>query len=171
MFPDTGSAAPGTIAVDAGMEALYAAMAASSASTATARPKPSFVSRRGILVRLGRPLQVHQHDDEQVEDDDAAGIDEHLDGREKRRLQQHVQRRDEQEIEHEKQHRVHGVLRRDDEHREPEDERGKRVERYRLTQPLAPTPVAHNTFTMPVTTRFTIASGMSTFHPSRISWS
>src|SRR5260221_1987534 len=119
----------------------------------------------GILVRLGRPLRVNEHDDEQIEQDDAAGVHQDLDRGEKLRAQHHVQRRDEQEIEYEKQHAVHGVLRGDHQHGEPENARRDEIkddglEHYRST-----------TLTIPVTTRFTMASGMSTFHPSRISWS
>ena len=64
-----------------------------------------------ILMRLRRPLQVHQHHDEQIQHDDAAGVDEDLDGGEELRAEQHVQRRDEQEVEHQEQHAVHRVLR------------------------------------------------------------
>ena len=42
-------------------------------------------------MRLGRPLQVHEHDDDQIQDDDAPGVDEHLNRAEKRRAEQHVQ--------------------------------------------------------------------------------
>src|SRR5439155_14023502 len=72
---------------------------------------------------------------------------------------------DEQKVEHQEQHAVHGVLRADHQHGEPEDARRDEIERDRLAHQ------SNNTFTMPVTTRLAIATGISTFHPSRISWS
>jgi hypothetical protein len=83
-------------------------------------------------MRLRRPLQVHQHDDEQVQDDDPAGVDEDLNRGEKLRAEQHVERRDEEEVEHQEQHAVHGVSRADHQHREPEDARRNKVERDRF---------------------------------------
>ena len=118
-----------------------------------------------ILVRFGRPLQVDQHDDEQVQHDDAAGVDEHLNDGEERRVEHYVQRGHEQKVEDQEQDAVHGVLRGHHQHGEAENERRNRVERDRLRHQ------SNITFTMPVTTRFAIASGIRTFHPSRISWS
>ena len=85
-----------------------------------------------------RPLQIHEHDDEQVEHDDAAGIDEHLDDGEELRRQQHVERGDRKEVQHQEQHRVHGVLRGHDEQREPEDQRREDVKRDGLPIRTAP---------------------------------
>ena len=118
-----------------------------------------------IFVRLRRSLQVHEHDDEQVQHDDAACIHEHLNGGEELRAEEDVQRGHEQEVEHQEQHAMHRILRRHDQDGEAEDERGEGVERDRFAH------YCTITFTMPVTTRFTIAIGISTFHPSRISWS
>ena len=83
-------------------------------------------------MRLRRTLQVHEHDDEQVQDDDAAGVDQDLDRREELRAEQHVERRDEQEIEHQKEDAVHRVLRADHQHGEPEDARRDEIERDRF---------------------------------------
>jgi hypothetical protein len=124
--------------------------------------QPGPALRRRMV--LGLPLEIHQHHDEQVEHDDAAGVDEYLNGREELRRQQDIQRRDAQEVQDEKEHRVDGVLRGHHEHREAEDECRDDVERDGVAH-------QNNTFTMPVTMTFAIATGISTFHPSRMSWS
>ena len=115
-----------------------------------------------MVFRL--PLEIHEHHDEQVQDHDAAGIHEHLDDSEELRRQQHVQRSHREKVQHQKQHRVDGVLRGHHEQRESEDERGDDVKRDR---------VAHysSTFTMPVAMMLAMATGINTFHPSRMSWS
>src|SRR5439155_25898670 len=104
-------------------------------------------------------------DDEQIQNDDPARVDQDLNRGQEWGAEQDVERCHEQEVEHEKQHAVHGVLGRDDEHGEPEDARGDEVEGDRLSH------YRNITFTIPVRTRLAIASGINTFHPSRISWS
>ena len=80
-------------------------------------------------MRFRRALQVHEHDNEQVEDDDASGVDQDLDRREELRAEQHVERRDEQEVQHQKQDAVDRVLRADHQDGEPQDARRDEVER------------------------------------------
>src|SRR3954463_8530389 len=113
---------------------------------------------------FGRPLEIHEHHDEEIQHDDAAGIDEYLNHSEKLRREQHVERRDRQEVQHEKQDCVDRIARADDQHGKSEDQRREHVERNRLTH-------QKSTFTMPVATTLAIATGISTFHPRRISWS
>ncbi len=79
-----------------------------------------------------RTLQIDEHHDEQIQDDDPAGIHQHLDHRQELRGEQHVEGRHGEKVEHEKQHGVDGVLRAHDEERKPENQRGKDVKRYRF---------------------------------------
>ena len=164
MLPDTGSAAAAGLLAD-GVTYPYPTIAPSSTSTAADRPNPSLVRRCGSSVRLRGPLQVHQHDHEQVQHDDTAGIDKHLDCREKLRAEQHVKRRDEKKIDDEEQHAVHRVLGADNEPGEKEHERRYGVKRDRLAH------YSNITLMIPLTTRFAIASGIRSFHPIAISWS
>ena len=79
-------------------------------------------------MRIGQPLEVHEHHHEQVEHDDAARVDEDLDDREEFGAEHDVEHRDAQEVRDQEQHAVHGVPRGDDHHPEPEDECSERVE-------------------------------------------
>ena len=80
-------------------------------------------------------------------------------------MEQDVQRRDEQEVGDEKQDAVHRVSRCHDQHGETQDECRDRVERDGFAH------YDNATLMIAVTTRLTIASGISTFHPRRINWS
>jgi TATA-binding protein-associated factor Taf7 len=94
-------------------------MAASSTSTRPASAKPIHPCRC-------------EHDHEEVQHDDAAGVHEHLNHGEKLRRQQHVERGDREEIQDEIQHAVHGVARAHDEHGEPEDKEREYVKSNRV---------------------------------------
>ena len=98
MLPVTGIAGPGAISV-AGRRDEYTAMAPSSEQHRRRHADAQLRQPVRIRVRLGRALQVHQHHDEQIQHDDAAGVDQDLDRGEELRAEQHVERRDEQEVE------------------------------------------------------------------------
>src|SRR5882724_5537474 len=68
-------------------------------------------------------LKIHEHDDEQEEDHDAAGIDQHLDGGDELRLEQHVDAGHRQEGEHQIDRRMDGAPAAD--HHEPRQDRDR----------------------------------------------
>ena len=106
--------------------------------------------------------RVQQHDDEQEEHHDRAGIDDDLNDRDERRIEQHVQAREPDERSDQQQHAVDGIRLHDDEQRRADGDRREHVEEDQVKAPKYSTPAA-------VASRLTTESGSRNFQPNAIS--
>ena len=139
--------------------------ASTTARTAPNRSGPLRRSEMTALVRL-RVLvrRVQQHDDEEEQHHDRAGVDDDLNDRDERRVEQDVQTGERAERGDEQQHAVDRIALRDDEQRRHDRDRREHVEQASCQRPKYSTAAA-------VASRLTTASGSSTFQPNAISWS